>query len=379
MTTTPPSWPASTARRRIGVSESRLRKPVWMSRARSVPAFIVAKSAPWMNGTASAKATNEFVGKPGRFVSALSPPELTASRSIGKSSGATTFAGWRTVRTIERRASWPTWSANGFTRAPWPGLGGPHLDGRPPHARLQLGRRSIGDDLPVVDDPDAVGEHVGFLQVLGREEDRDAVLARETRDFPPKRGPALDVEPGGRLVEEEDPRRVDERHRQVEPAFHASRVAAHLPVGGLREPDACEQLVGAGLAHVARERLERGLQPQVLAAGEERVERSLLKRGADRRAHLWPLADDVEAGDARGALRGRQQRGEHVHRRRLARAVRAEKAVDLAGRDGEVDPVDSARALLEDADQALRFDRVLGHARNPSRCLSLSSIDAFKY
>jgi hypothetical protein len=58
-----------------------------------------------MNGTASAKATNESVGKPGRCVSALRPPELTARSSIGKSSGATTLAGWRIVRTTERRPS----------------------------------------------------------------------------------------------------------------------------------------------------------------------------------------------------------------------------------------------------------------------------------
>ena len=58
-----------------------------MSRARSVPAFIVANSAPWMNGTASRNATIESVGKPGRFVSAFSPPEFTASSNIGKSSG----------------------------------------------------------------------------------------------------------------------------------------------------------------------------------------------------------------------------------------------------------------------------------------------------
>jgi hypothetical protein len=68
-----------------------------------------------MNGTASAKATKELVGKPGSRVSALSPPELTASRSIGKSSGESTFAGWRTVRTTERRARRKTWSAKTFT------------------------------------------------------------------------------------------------------------------------------------------------------------------------------------------------------------------------------------------------------------------------
>ena len=76
-----------------------------MSRARSVPEFIVANSAPWMNGTASANAKNECVGKPGRCVSAFSPPEFTASSIIGKMSGPRMFAGCLTVRTTERRAS----------------------------------------------------------------------------------------------------------------------------------------------------------------------------------------------------------------------------------------------------------------------------------
>ena len=66
--TTPPSWPAISVDPRIEVSDSRFRKPVWMSFARSVPAFIVEKSAPWMKGTASANATKESVGKPGSFV-----------------------------------------------------------------------------------------------------------------------------------------------------------------------------------------------------------------------------------------------------------------------------------------------------------------------
>src|SRR5205823_6498679 len=65
----------------------------------------------WMNGTASAKATKELVGKPGRRVSAFRPPELTASNSNGKTSGEITFAGCRTVRTTERLPSWKTWSA----------------------------------------------------------------------------------------------------------------------------------------------------------------------------------------------------------------------------------------------------------------------------
>ena len=87
------SVPASSAEPRIGVSANRFRNPVWMSRARSVPAFIVAKSAPWMNGTASAKARNESVGKPGSAVDALRPPVFTSRSRIGKTSGNTIAAG----------------------------------------------------------------------------------------------------------------------------------------------------------------------------------------------------------------------------------------------------------------------------------------------
>ena len=67
--------------------------PVWTSRARSVPAFIVEKSAPWMNGTASAKARNESVGKPGRSVEARSPPAFTAMSATGKTRGGMMLAG----------------------------------------------------------------------------------------------------------------------------------------------------------------------------------------------------------------------------------------------------------------------------------------------
>src|SRR5512132_2362239 len=337
--TTPPSCPASRAIPRIGVSERRLRNPVWMSRARSVPAFIVANRAPWMNGTASAKATKELVGKPGRRVSAFRPPELTASSSNGKTSGEITFAGCRTVRTTERLPSWKTWSARTLKpvlqralaaaarlhrrRSPRAsdlrqehvverrlvepqvcnidsrvverpddvgkadlsriqtdrdalrraagipetgkhvgqsrrvvGIGRDRLDGRPADFSLELVGRALGDDVAVVDDPDAVGENVRLLEVLGCQKDGDLVLAREPGDLVPERGAALDVETGRRLVEEEHARAVHKRHREVEPALHPARVAADLSVGRMRQPDARDQLVGALVPLAARQRLQ---------------------------------------------------------------------------------------------------------------------------
>ena len=74
--------------------------------------------------------------------------------------------------------------------------------------------------MAVVDDPDAVGEDVRLLEVLGRQKDSDLVLTREPGHLVPKRGAALDVETGGRLVEEEHTGAVHKRHREIEPALH---------------------------------------------------------------------------------------------------------------------------------------------------------------
>ena len=102
--------------------------------------------------------------------------------------------------------------------------------------------------------PTRSASDVGLLEVLGGEEDGDAVLAREPRDLLPERGAALDVEAGGRLVEEEDPRLVDERQRQVEPPLHPARVAADFAVRGFGEADALEQFAAARFAFGLAER-----------------------------------------------------------------------------------------------------------------------------
>ena len=125
------------------------------------------------------------------------------------------------------------------------------MDARPADLGLERRRSALRDDPPVVDDPDAVGEHVGLLEVLRREEDGDALVAGEPRDLLPECGAALDVETRRRLVEKDDARPVHERERQVEPALHPARVPAHLAIGGFGEADALEQLLGASGARPA--------------------------------------------------------------------------------------------------------------------------------
>ena len=81
---------------------------------------------------------------------------------------------------------------------------------------LELVRRPLGDEPPVVEDGDPMGEPVRLLEVLRRQEDRDAV-GDELPDDLPHDPPAARIEARRRLVEEDDPRVADEGHRQVEP------------------------------------------------------------------------------------------------------------------------------------------------------------------
>ena len=65
---------------------------------------------------------------------------------------------------------------------------------------ITLGR-SLRDDLAEFEDRDGVGELVRLLEVLRRQEDRDAA-GDEVADDPPHGVAAARVEAGGRLVEE---------------------------------------------------------------------------------------------------------------------------------------------------------------------------------
>ena len=197
---------------------------------------------------------------------------------------------------------------------------------------LELFRRSLDDDPAARHDRQPVGELVGLLEVVGRQQDREALLRGQALHLDPHRDARLGVEAGGRLVEEEDARPVDEPERDVEPALHPAGVAAHDPVGRVGEPDELEQLVHALLQLGAAHAVDPALQHQVLAAGGLAVEPRLLGHVAERAPGPVRVPDDVVPGDGRAARVGLRQRREDADGRRLAGSVRAEgtRRQDLA-------------------------------------------------
>jgi len=121
-------------------------------------------------------------------------------------------------------------------------------------------------------------------------------------------------------------------------------------VAELSQVDHREHLVHPVRDGAAVDAVQLGVQAQVLRRGEVAVERRVLEHQADVPADLVALTGDVEAAHAGGAGGGPRERAEHVDRRALAGAVRAEEAEDLAASDREghaTDGLDLAVGLDE--------------------------------
>ena len=127
----------------------------------------------------------------------------------------------------------------------------------------QLAARPLGDDLAVVDERDPVAQLLGLFEVVRRQQDRRAPRV-DPLDVVPQLEPQLDVDAGGRLVEDQQPRAVHQRPREDQPALHAARERprAVVALGGERER--VEQLGGALLALAPR-------HPEVAAVVVERL------------------------------------------------------------------------------------------------------------
>ena len=107
----------------------------------------------------------------------------------------------------------------------------------------QLARRLIGDQLAMVDDRDAVAQLLGFLEIMGGQHHRHA-LPVEPADIVPQLLAKLDVDPGGRLVEHQDRRRMNHRLGHQQPPLHAARQGARIGVGLVGQMHRGEQRVG---------------------------------------------------------------------------------------------------------------------------------------
>jgi hypothetical protein len=148
------------------------------------------------------------------------------------------------------------------------------------------------------------------------------------------------VEPRGRLIEEDQPRRAEKGHRQVQPALHSARVRLGPTARCARKFEPLKQFVDDRLGATAIEVIQIGHQLQVLAAGVKLVDRRELPGHADRPTHLVGLRSYVVPRDTDLPGVGREQCGTDVDRCGLAGAVGSQERVHAALRNLEVDALE---------------------------------------
>ncbi len=221
-----------------------------------------------------------------------------------------------------------------------------------------------GHDPPAVHDRQAPREPVGLLEVVGGEQDREALLGGEVGDLLPHVRARLGVEAGGGLVEEQHLRAVDESHGDVELALHPTGVRAREAPTGVGEAEALQQR-----AHLLGQRppahsVELPGEREVLAAGRVGVHAGALSDHADRAAYAVGLAQHVHAGHRGGPGVGPGQRGEDLHSGGLARPVGAEQPKDRPGLHLEAKAVERAHVTGVGLDEVGRLDR-RGHLNPP--------------
>ena len=201
-------------------------------------------------------------------------------------------------------------------------------------AAAQRVGRARGHDPAGGQDRHPVGQVLGLVHVVGGEQDRLAELA-EALDQLPGTPPGRRVEPGGRLVQEEQVRVADQPEGQVEPSLLAARQRLDPGAGLLAQADQVDHLPGG-----ARGRIVAAEQLQHLAHGELAEVAGGLEHDADPLAEVPPAPPRVEAEHLDLAGVAVPVPLEDLHGGRLAGPVRSQQREALPLGDLEVDAAD---------------------------------------
>ena len=225
---------------------------------------------------------------------------------------------------------------------------------------LELVRGALGDHPSVVDHRDPVGELVGLLEVLGRQQQRGAVGLELADELPDVHARAA-----GRARSSARPGTAPAGARPGwprRPAAAACRPSRSWSGRSAARPRSKRSRISAAAARASalprwyrRPTISRFSRPVRFSSTAAR-----LSREPDPKPQGLGVAHDVAAGHRRRAPVGQEQRRQDADAGRLAGAVGPEQAEDRPLGDLEVDAlerVDLAKALCE----LLGADDGIGH------------------
>jgi len=144
---------------------------------------------------------------------------------------------------------------------------------------------SGADDFALLDEDDGVASNFDFAEEMGIEEDGGAAFSLVTDDVANKAS-AHGVEAGGRLVEEDEFRAVNQGLRETDPLQHAFRKATESPVAMSRESDEVQEGGNAVAELRGCEPAEAAMKRKEFGGGQPVVEAEVFGEEADLAADL---------------------------------------------------------------------------------------------
>ena len=207
---------------------------------------------------------------------------------------------------------------------------------RAPRGPLQFGDRATRDQPAVIDDHERLAKRLGDLHLVRREDDRPALIAQLDERVAQQR--KVDrIEPGERLIHEEDVRRVQDRGDELDLLLIALAELFGTPVRQIRDPEPLEPGEGVRAGLPGPLAVERGEVDELIDDGEARVEAALFREITERAPREVGRRDAIPADLA--FVRAQDPEAD-PHGRRLARAVRAKEAEDPALGHAEGEPIE---------------------------------------
>ena len=227
-------------------------------------------------------------------------------------------------------------------------------------------RRRVGDENPArVHQSDPIAA-LRLVHEMRGDEDRDVLGACEIDHDAPEAVARDRVHARGRLVEDQNFRSVDHRDRERQALALAQRQRGRQRVHDRRETEALGDMAHARRDLRARHAEQARVQFEVLPHVELAVERKPLRHVAHAAARLEVARVDRAAEQPRLSLGRGQKTGQHLHRRRLAAAVGADEAEDLAAIDVKAHVVDGDE-VAESHRQIARLDGRRAVGARPAR------------
>ena len=200
-------------------------------------------------------------------------------------------------------------------------------------------RPAIRHDPALVDDRDPVAA-LRFFHQVGGEKDGHILLVAQPVKRLPEIDPRPGIEPGGRLVEQEQLGAMEQALGDLDPPLQAAGKCLDQLAGAIAQIEFKQEMIDPRPQRRARQAVEAPLMGEVFAHLQFLVEARRLENHPEPAAQRARVAPEIEPENAGRTACWPNESGKNAEERRLASAVGSEEAEDFARRDPERDLVE---------------------------------------